>query len=61
MLWDVSVAIADSAVGRREVCFSFSELLIKLLGEKEITLKKGEEPWLSRMQFKLADSFLYNF
>lgn len=31
------------------------------VGEKEITLEEGKEPWLSRMQFKLADAFLYNF
>lgn len=49
MLWEFAVAIADSAVGRRDVCFSFSELLTKLVGkrnysgevEKALSVKKA--------------------
>lgn len=31
-------AVADSATGRRDVCFSFSESLVKLLGKKKLLL-----------------------
>lgn len=34
------MAIADSAMRRREICFSFSELLIKLLGEKKLLWRR---------------------
>jgi len=41
VLWEFAVAVADSAVGRREVCFSFSELLIRLLGKKKLLWRRG--------------------
>lgn len=37
MLWEFADAVADSAVGMRDVwVFSFSELLIKLLGKEKL-------------------------
>lgn len=41
--------------------FPFQELLIRLVGEKGITLKVGEEPWVSKKQVTLADNFLNTF
>lgn len=42
MLWDFAVAIADSAMGRREICFSFPELLTKLLGKNKLLWRRGK-------------------
>lgn len=42
MLWEFAVALADSAMGRRDVCFSFSELLIKLMGKKKLLWRSGK-------------------
>lgn len=41
--------------------FFLFRIAYQAVGEKEITLEEGEEPWLSTTQFKLADTFLYNF
>lgn len=41
--------------------FFLFRIAYEAVGGKEITLEEGEEPWLSRTQFKLADTFLYNF
>lgn len=43
MFWEFAVVIADSAVGRKEICSSSSELLIKLLrGKKELLWRWGK-------------------
>lgn len=41
--------------------FLLYRIAYQAVGEKDITLEEGEEPWLLRMQFQLADTFLYNF
>lgn len=58
MLWKFAVTIADSALGRREICFSFSELLIKLLGGKKNYSGGGGRALAVKTAVQVADTFL---
>ena len=47
--------------GEEGSMFFLFRIAYQAVGEEEITLEEGEEPWLLRRWFKLADTFLCNF
>lgn len=54
MFWEFAVVIADSAVGRKEICSSSSELLIKLLrGQKELLWRWGKRLGCQKIRLHL--------